>query len=85
MQQPPKIRYNLKDRGRTHTGQARNFNIPKLVAAINSDECQERVEARDMIGYLGHWPRVKFGLEATEGGIAEGKAHVVEPACHDLP
>lgn len=74
------IRYNLRDRGRTLTGQARNFDIRAICDAVNSPECQERVAARDMVGYLGHWPRVRFGLDATEGGIAEGKAHAVEPA-----
>jgi len=76
----PLIRYNLKDRGRRHTGQPRNFNIRAICDAVNSPECQERVLARDMCGYLGHWPRVRFGLDATEGGIADGKAHAVEPA-----
>jgi len=76
----PLIRYNLKERGRSHTGQSRNFNIRAIVDAVNSPECQERVAARDMCGYLGHWPRVRFGLEATEGGIADGRVHAVEPA-----
>jgi len=76
----PLIRYNLKERGRRHTGQPRNFNIRAICDAVNSPECQERVAARDMCGYLGHWPRVRFGLDATEGGIADGKAHAVEPA-----
>lgn len=74
------IRYNLKDRGRQHTGQPRNFDIRAIMDAVNSPECQERVAARDMLGYLGHWPRIRFGLDATEGGIADGKVHAVEPA-----
>jgi len=80
MTQPQLIRYNLKDRGRKFTGQDRNFNIKAICDAVNSPECQERVEARDMQGYLGHWPRVRFGMSATEGGIADGKAHAVEAA-----
>lgn len=80
MPQPQLIRYNLKDRGRKFTGQDRNFNIKAICDAVNSPECQERVAARDMQGYLGHWPRVRFGMSATEGGIAGGKAHAVEAA-----
>lgn len=76
----PLIKYNLKDRGRQHTGIERNFDIPKLVSAINSPECQERIRNRDMIGFYGHWPRVKFGLSPAEGGLDKGKAVIVEPA-----
>ncbi len=80
MQQPPIIKYNLKDRGRKFSGKERNFNIPAIVAAINSPKCQERVSTRGMLGYFGHWPRIRFGLEPPEGGIADGKAHSIEPA-----
>ena len=78
--QPPVIRYNLKERGRQFRGVERNFDIPAIVAAINSPACQERVSTRGMIGYLGHWVRIRFGLEPPEGGIAKGKAHAVVPA-----
>lgn len=78
--QPPIIRYNLKERGRRFRGVERNFDIPAIVAAINSPECQERVKTRGMLGYLGHWVRIRFGLEPPEGGIAQGKAQAVEPA-----
>lgn len=78
--QPPMIRYNLKERGREFRGVERNFDIPAIVAAINSPACQERVKTRGMLGYLGHWVRIRFGLEPPEGGIADGKAHAIEPA-----
>ena len=78
--QPPMIRYNLKERGRQFRGVERNFDIPAIVAAINSPECQEIVKTRAMLGYLGHWVRIRFGLEPPEGGIAQGKAQAVEPA-----
>lgn len=78
--QPPMIRYNLKERGRQHRGVERNFDIPSIVAAINSPECQERVKTRGMLGYLGHWVRIRFGLEPPEGGIVDGKSYSVEPA-----
>jgi hypothetical protein len=33
-----------------------------------------------MLGYYGHWPRLKFGMVPQEGGIVEGKAQALEPA-----
>ena len=61
--QTPIIRYNLKDRGRSHTGQRRNFNIKAICDAINSPACQETVSARGMIGFYGHLPRVRYSLD----------------------
>ena len=80
MQQPPLIKYNLKERGRQHRGVERHFDIPAIVASINGPATQERVSTRGMLGYFGHWPRVRFGMEPAEGGIADGKAQAVEPA-----
>lgn len=77
------IKFNLKDRGYKFFGNNRNFNIPLLVAHVNSEATQERVRGRNMFGYYGHWARVKYGhLTSTEGGIdtATGKAAIVEPA-----
>lgn len=75
------IRYNLRERGRKFRGKERHFNIRAIAKGINSPETQERVKHRDMVGYYGHWPRVKFGLRPREGGItADGVVQAVEPA-----
>lgn len=74
------IKYNLKERGRHFRGRDRNYNIAALVAAINSPECQERVKNRDMLGYYGHWTRMKFGMDPQEGGLDKGRPAIVEPA-----
>jgi hypothetical protein len=74
------ITYNLRERGRQHTGQPRNFDVPRIAAAINGPACQERVRNREMFGFYGHWPRIKFGMLPQEGGIAGGKAQTIEPA-----
>lgn len=74
------IRFNLAERGRTARGVDRNFDTATAARLINSPEVQERVKHGDMIGYFGHWPRVKFGLNAAEGGIVGGKHVSVEPA-----
>ena len=74
------ITYNLRDRGRQYRGKDRNFNLRAIAAAVNGPVCQERVRNRDMVGFYGHWPRVKFGMNPREGGLAAGRASLVEPA-----
>lgn len=78
------IRYNLAERGRSVRGPARNFDIPALARMINGPDVQERVKHGDMIGYFGHWPRVKFGLNPAEGGVVDGKAVSIEPAIRTI-
>jgi hypothetical protein len=74
------IQYNLNERGRELTGKPRHFNIDKVAAFINGARTQERIQKRDMFGYYGHWPRVKFGMMPPEGGIYQGKLVKLEPA-----
>ncbi|PIQ55364.1 MAG: hypothetical protein COW02_03390 [Comamonadaceae bacterium CG12_big_fil_rev_8_21_14_0_65_59_15] len=76
----PTIRYNLKDRGRKHMGQERNFNVRAICDAINGPACQERVATRGMAGYYGHLPRIRHGMNPMEGVIDSGKYVPVEPA-----
>ena len=78
--QTPLIRYNLKDRGRQHTGQPRNFNVRLIADSINSPSTQEMVESRGMVGFYGHFPRIRFGMNPAEGGIDGGRYVPVEPA-----
>lgn len=78
------IRYNLKDRMRQYNGQERNFDIPKLVDAINSPKVQERVRLGDLNGFYGHWPRITFGAEPQEGGVVDGKVINLEPCCRTI-
>ena len=73
----PVIRYNLKDRGRQHTGQRRNFNVKAICDAINGPACQEAVGLRTMVGYYGHLPRDGDG----SGGSADGSRYAGY-ACH---
>lgn len=78
------IRYNVRDRGRKHRGQDRNFDTAALARLVNGGEVQERIASGDMLGYYGHWPRVKFGLNVPEGAIVGGKAVHIEPAVRVL-
>jgi hypothetical protein len=80
MQQPPLIKYNLKDRGRQYRGQERNFNIKAICDSINSPETQERVKTRAMLGYFGHKMRLLAGMEPTESVVIGGKYNEIEPA-----
>ncbi|WP_205183561.1 hypothetical protein [Burkholderia sp. LMG 13014] len=74
------ITYNLRERGRQFRGKERNFNIRAICDAINGPACQERVKNRDMLGYYGHWTRIKFGMNPAEGGLDDGRPSLVEPA-----
>ena len=74
------IRFNVRDRGRRFRGQDRNFDTVALADLINGPEVQERVENGDMLGYWGHWPRVKFGMDVSEGTMVGGKPVHIEPA-----
>lgn len=76
----PKIRYNLRERGRKYNGSDRSYDVKKLVSNINSPATQETVASGGMLGYLGHMPRVRYGLEVGEAAV-EGKNYVpIEPA-----
>lgn len=74
------IRYNVHERGRKHRGKDRNFDLRALTALVNSPEVQEQVKNRDLVGYYGHWQRMKFGMRPPETVIVDGKMVNIEPA-----
>jgi uncharacterized coiled-coil protein SlyX len=74
------IKYNISDRMREHRGQERNFDPKAFAKLINGGEVQEKIKHGDMIGYYGHWPRMKFGMNPQEGGFVDGKQVSLEPA-----
>lgn len=74
------IRYNVNQRGRQHRGQDRNFDTRALAALINSPSVQEQVRNRDLVGYYGHWQRMRFGMRPPETVIVDGKSVNIEPA-----
>lgn len=74
------IKFNVGNRGRTHRGKDRNFDTRALAALVNGPETQERVRNRDMLGYYGHFQRMKFGLIPPEWAIVNGKSINIEPA-----
>lgn len=67
------IRYNITDRGRKYVGQARQFDVAKVVAIINGGAVQELVNKGDMFGYLGHGVRADFGLLPDESVVTPTK------------
>lgn len=74
------IRFHPNQRGREFRGEDRNFDVSSLVSVVNGGSVQERVKNGDLVGFYGHWPRIKFGLNPAEGGIVNGKAVAIEPA-----
>ncbi len=63
MPKTSKITFNVNDLQRQHTGQKRCYDNIGLARLINSPQVQERVSKGDLIGYYGHWPRKKFGMQ----------------------
>lgn len=78
--QPPLITYNLRERGRKHTGVDRNINIHALKTYINSPAFQEKIKNRAVTGYYGHGMRKYAGLEPVENVVIAGKVNDIEPA-----
>lgn len=78
------ITYNVTDRGRKARGQDRNFDTVALAKLVNGPSVQEKVKHGDMLGFLGHWPRIKFGMEPAEGGVVDGKAVVMPTAVRTI-
>lgn len=78
------ITFNVRERGRTARGKDRNFDTVALAKLINSAAVQERVRHGDLVGYYGHWPRVKFGMDPSEGGIVDGKVVHIDPAIRTI-
>ncbi len=75
------ITFNLKDRGRKHTGQDRtNVNYRQWIDLINSPATQELINTGSMLGYYGHQIRMLFGLNPPETVIVDGKQINISPA-----
>lgn len=75
-----KITFNVNDLQRQHTGQKRCYDNVGLSRLINSPQIQERVKKGDLLGYYGHWPRKKFGMQPQEGGMDGDKPITLKPA-----
>lgn len=74
------ITYNLLDTARTHTGQPRRLDIQAAMRLFNGPVVQEGVKNRDIVGYVGHQFREKYGLDPKETVIEGGKQITLEPS-----
>jgi hypothetical protein len=74
------ITYNVKELGRSFSGQKRAFNIEAFTRLVNGSKAQEAVKSGDMVGYLGHDIRRNFGLRPPEVALNNGKLIPIEPA-----
>ena len=80
MPKTSKITFNVNDLQRQHTGQKRRYDNVGLARLINSPTTQERIAKGDLLGFYGHWPRKKFGMQPKEGGMDGGKPITLKPA-----
>lgn len=79
------ITFNLKDRGRVHTGTARNdVDIQTWIDTINSPRTQEMISTGSMLGYYGHQVRILFGLHVPETVIVGDKQISISPATRTI-
>ncbi|QLG96692.1 hypothetical protein HZF02_32765 (plasmid) [Pseudomonas yamanorum] len=78
------IRYNLNDTGRTYTGQPRKIDIDAAMRLLNGPALQESIRKGDVVGYIGHQYREKFGLDVPETVIVDGKEVVLEPGVRTI-
>jgi hypothetical protein len=79
------IRFDLRNRGRKHTGKKRSYETvagaARVAAIVNSPTVQERVKAGDMKGFLGHLPRQLAETPyPPECAVVEGRLVSFEPA-----
>lgn len=77
-----KITYNIKDRGRKHTGQDRsNVNVRSMADSINSPAVQEMVTSGGLFGFYGHEVRMLHGMHPPDTVFAEdGREIRIAPA-----
>lgn len=78
------IRYNLNDTGRSFTGQPRKIDIDAAMRLLNGAALQESVRKGDVVGYIGHQYREKYGLDVPETVIVDGKTVVLEPSVRTI-
>lgn len=79
------ITFNLKDRGRVHTGTSRtDVDIQTWIDTINSPKTQELIATGSMLGYYGHQLRILFGLHVPETAIVGDKQISISPATRTI-
>ena len=79
------ITFNLKDRGRKHTGQDRtNVDYKKWIDLINSPATQEMIATGSMLGYYGHQIRIAWGLNPPETVLVGDKLITISPAIRTI-
>ena len=79
------LSFNLKERGRQHTGQDRsNLDVQAMVKRINGADVQELVKTNSLIGFYGHQIRQRHGMFPPESAIIEGRVVQLEPAIRTI-
>ncbi|MGY6771936.1 hypothetical protein [Gallibacterium sp. ZY190522] len=73
------IKFNIKDIGRKHTGKPRNFDVGRIVKAINDPAFQEQVRLGEVTGFYSHLPRIKYGLGVKDAVYDGDKLIALDP------
>ena len=69
-----KIKYNLFERGRQHSGKNHvNVDMKEMINQINHPKVQEMIKSVTMYGYNGHEIRRRYGIFPPESVIIGGK------------
>ena len=80
-----KIKYNLFERGRQHSGKNRaNVDMKEMINQINHPRVQEMIKTGTLYGYNGHEIRRRYGMFPPESTLIDGKVVYLEPAFRTL-
>ena len=80
-----KIKYNLFERGRQHSGKNRaNVDMKEMINQINHPRVQEMIKSGTLYGYNGHEIRRRYGMFPPESVIIDGKVVYLESAFRTL-
>ncbi|WP_426237530.1 hypothetical protein [Pseudomonas sp. TWP3-2] len=78
------IRYNLNNIKRNFTGQPRKLDIDAAMRLFNGAAVQEAIQKGDIVGYVGHQFREKYGLDVPETVLVDGVQVVLEPSVRTI-
>ncbi len=79
------ITFNIKERGRLHTGQSRdNVDYQQWIDMLNSPATQEMIKTGSSLGYYGHQIRILWGLNPPETVPVGDKLLTISPAVRTI-
>ncbi len=64
-------KFNILDSGRQFTGQKRNYILDNVRRVLDSNQVQESLKLREIVGYFGHGVRKFIGLDPEEKSLVK--------------